>query len=207
MGEGWLRRIASFFRIPRKEARRDKFDVQWETKPSPGINRRVFNRYLEAFLEGVEHIQEKYGVTPNAIVVTDKILGQAENGWVSPYYHPYSGTIYIPRQFIENMLSAEAVSQAKTNGEALRPMAMATMYGVEEAYHHCQYTLLNKQLTPNLHDANPHPMAVIDPERFDPVERDAFREVQEALSVFRGARTEEFAALPIKRSPSQRGRR
>lgn len=167
----------------------------------PRVERETGGRHLpaqvrecfDAFCDGVDYIDAKYGTRPNAVILTEEESN-------TPRYNIESGNVYVPLRFLEGMSRCSAIWQSKTGDERLTPAAMATMYGVEEAFHHYQLTQQYEKYAPHLSRYAVPPAErgkeVVSGYDDNPIEQDAAREVQLALTAFRRIMPRQFASVP-----------
>jgi hypothetical protein len=102
-----------------------------------GISPRDFADYCESFARGVAWVRDQFGSEPAAIVITDR---KADGTAIVPHYNTGSKTIFLPRAVIARDIGMSTMRQGKTEPLILNHNDMAMMYGVEEAYHHYQFT-------------------------------------------------------------------
>lgn len=142
-----------------------------------GISPYDFGKFCSGFAEGVDYIYRKYGTSPNGIVIVD----MPER--MTTFYNHDNQAIFVSRQWIGRALHQYATVQGKTDPQALLPLQMAIMYGVEEAFHHYQFSVQGDKYIP-LMDSYRNWRQDPDAYRNHPVEVDAQREVQEAMKAY-----------------------
>lgn len=136
---------------------------------------KEFADFCAAFAKGVNYIYERYGTCPKGIILTDENASDVR-------YNVESQNIYMTRNFIGDMLSMTTVRQSKTDPYVLTKMQMAALYGVEEAFHHYEFSQHKNYYDRFLNDRTSPDGG---PEYDDnPIEGDAKREVQAALIYF-----------------------
>lgn len=143
---------------------------------------------FHAFCEGIEYVHQKYGTKPNAIILSNEDSD-------TPRYNIKSGNVYVPYRFLEALVGLGAIKQSKTGNELLSPAAAATMYGVEEAFHHFQFSRHYEKYAHHITTLpDPNELHGYDDNL---IEADAKKEVQEALTAFRKLRPQQFSAISI----------
>lgn len=100
---------------------------------SESITQLEFADFCRCFADGIAYVANRFGTCPKAIVLTDESNA-------APRYNVESQNIYLPRTFIHGCLSLKDLRQSKTEPYVLTAYQGATVYGIEEAYHHYQYT-------------------------------------------------------------------
>lgn len=139
-----------------------------------GVSPYDFGKFCAAFAEGCDYVFRKYGTSPAGIMITDLPHPQ------TTFYNFDSQTIYISRQWIGKLSKDYLTAQEKTDPHALTPLQMATMYGVEEAFHHYQYVRHADHYLP-LMEQYRTPSQDLNAYRQHPLEADAKIEVQQAM--------------------------
>lgn len=150
-----------------------------------------FGKFCAAFAEGADYIYRKYGTSPAGIMVVDMPPNQ------TTFYNFDSQTIYVSRQWIGSALKGYLAGQEKTDPHALTPLQMATMYGVEEAFHHYQYVKHADYYLP-LMEQYRSPAQDVNAYRQHPLEADAKLEVQQAMKDYGYDRMPMLPALDPK---------
>lgn len=99
-----------------------------------GISTYDFGKFCSAFATGADYVFRRFGTCPAGIAIVDMPEG------LSTYYNAESRSIFISRQFIGRLISHYVSVQGKTDPHVLFAEHQAIAYGVEEAYHHYQWT-------------------------------------------------------------------
>lgn len=137
-----------------------------------------FSEICENIAQGAAYVQQRFGTFPKAIVLTD-------DPFTNFRYNLEAQTIFVPRQAISTLLNLRYTRQSKTEPYVLSSNQMATLYAVEEAYHHYQHmsdpartaALAAAQKRPTSSDYTP---GYTD----NPLELEAEQVVQQALKEF-----------------------
>lgn len=126
-------------------------------------------RFCRGFAKGVQYVADRFGTFPSEICLSN-------DNECSPRYQSSTGKIVIPMKFIFTCIRSGQLRQSKTEPLILDYEQMATMYGVEEAFHH--YSITSNATDFSLNDVSqPN-----DPRYSEhPLERSAKVVVREAL--------------------------
>lgn len=138
-----------------------------------GITPQQFADFCLAFAQGAKYVADRFGTVPSRIDITDESRS-------TPQYNVDSHVIQVPREFIANCIKTKVLRQSKTEPFLLTDTQMATMYGVEEAYHHYDVTTFPGRYEPS---KMCHPNGTSDYDR-SPLESSAKVVVREALRDF-----------------------
>lgn len=148
---------------------KQKTDIQATT---PDIAPEQLHDFKKHFEEGVKYVENRFATRPK--LALSKQHGNA------PFYNIDSQTIFVPLSFIANLF--EKPDNYKTYGLSLTAEQQAFAFGIEEAFHHYQFTQRRDQYMPSvealksLHTQRNH-LAY----EFNPIEADARAIVLEGL--------------------------
>lgn len=147
-----------------------------------GINPYDFAKWCGSFARGVAYVYQRFGTCPSGIMIIDMEPGK------STYYNADNKTIFISREWIGRSISNYLSIQGKTDPHVLFAEQQALAYGVEEAYHHYQfssdpahYSALMQNYTPYLTGK----VATDGSHDLHPLEAEAKVIVQDAMKAFR----------------------
>ncbi len=148
-----------------------------------------FADFCQSIALGVEYVHRHFGTCPRAICFTDDPVSNMR-------YRLSGQTIFIPRQAVKELLDLRYARQPKTEPYVLSSNQMATLYAVEEAYHHYQY-VTNPKRTEALAAKQPHPPGDGFTKGYsdNPLETEAAQVVQNALKEL-GFDTYQYQMVP-----------
>lgn len=140
-----------------------------------GIAPQQFEALCYGFAQGLRYVENKFGTVPNDIIISDEDAR-------SPRYNVDTQSIFVPRRFIERLITSKLNAQSKTDPLLLTAEEMAAMYGVEEAFHHYQVTQHPERYPGQKNEYLPDGTSRYD--ELNPLEYDARAIVREAISDF-----------------------
>jgi hypothetical protein len=103
---------------------------------SSKMSAQQFSTFCASFMEGMAYVREKYGTQPSGVVIIDEKDSPCASG---AFHSSGTGAVFITREHIQKIIDLGRSSQGKTIPFVLDANQMATMIGVEEAYHAHQF--------------------------------------------------------------------